>query len=212
VVRELEKPKSNEKWLLPTILVAGGLLVVLVGVTIFLWLGNNNANPAPGTSNLNALGAPTPIPGLIVVNEAIPLPCALPSGATPEQQVMYTVCRSSEEQIKAWHDLDSEVLKGSRTGSDLQDNIAKVDQLKADNQYADPILHNLVVTGLKLDKTEALVKTTEVWSVTIYKKADNSVVEKSGPSSYAETYHLVNSNGKWYVDRVEFENLPRPGD
>lgn len=212
VVRELEQPKSNEKWLLPTILVAGGLLVVLVGVTIFLWLGNNSSNPGNGASNLNALSASTPIPGLTVLNEAMKLPCVLPSGATPEQEVMYTVCRSSEEQIKAWHDLDSEVLKGSRTGSDLQDNIAKVEQFKTDNQYADPVMHNLVITGLKLDKTEAIVKTAEVWSVTVYKKADNSVVEKSGPSSYAETYHLVNLNGKWYVDKVEFENLPRPGD
>lgn len=218
VARALEKPKSNEKWLVRIILIAAGILVVLVAITIYLALRKDAPASDSGVAGQNQIGGPTatvavvptPTPGLIVVNNAMQLPCVLPLGATPEQEVMYTVCRSSEEQIKAWRDLDTEVLKGSRTGSDLQDNIKKVEKFKADKQYAEPVMHQLVITALRLDAANAIVKTSEVWSVTTYNSTDKSVVNKSGPTPYTETYHLVKLNGKWYLEKVVFDNLPKP--
>ncbi len=127
---------------------------------------------------------------------------------------MYRVCRSSEEQIEAWRKLDTEVLKGSRTGADLKENIARVEKYKADKQFADPMLSKLIVTNLKFGPTGALVGTTETWSVTTYDSTNKSIVEKKGPTVYSETYHLVLQGDKWLLDKVELveKGTPIPGD
>lgn len=235
VVRKIEKQKTTNGWLMPTIFIAGALLFLLVGVTVFLLLSNGNRPPtqdsqiASGGSGgvqptvvlpPTALPQPTAarpptvaLPTKIAVTplrvpQAVTLPCVPPEGATPEQAVIYRVCRSSEEQIQAWRNLDTEVLKGSRTGSDLEENIERVEKYKADKQYADPKLLKLTVVGLQIDGESALVRTTEEWSVTTYSSVDNKVLGETAPSVYSEVYHLVLQGEKWLLAKVVFENLP----
>ena len=201
-VRRIEKQMPNNAWLMPTIFIAGAILLLLVGATLFLLLSNRS--PAPGSQIASGgvvqpttvLPPPTALPQptaiiqptvppeptiavkLLLPPQVVPLPCALPDGATPQQAVIYRVCRSSEEQIKAWRDLDTEVLKGSRTGNDLKENIERVEKYKADKQYANPELLKLTVVGLQIDGESALVRTTEVWSVTTYSSVDNKVLAR----------------------------------
>ncbi len=230
-IRQIEGQKPNNGWLVPAVIIAGAILLLLVGATVFLLLANSNRPPAPGSQIASGGLEPTPAPPaptaiprptvilpptvapeptialeLLVPPKAIALPCALPAGATTKEAIFYRVCRSSEEQIVAWRDLNTDVLKGSRTGGDLAENIQRVEKYKKDKQRADPVLHSLTIVGLKLDKESAFVRTSEVWSVTTFSSTNNSVLTKTGPTPYSEVYHLVKQNDKWLVDKVVFEN------
>ncbi|HKP51236.1 MAG TPA: zinc-ribbon domain-containing protein [Chloroflexia bacterium] len=203
VTNKLEKEKPGNSWLKPTIGVAAAILAILVVVTIYLLLANNSSKPGLGVAGQ---------PEALVFPKEVPLPCSLPAGATAEQEIIYTVCRSSEEQVKAWRDLDTEVLKSSRTGGDLELNIREVEELRAKNQYRDPVLHRLVIVAMTSDGATAQVQTSEVWSVTTYNKADKSIVNQKNKATYAETYQLVKQGSKWFVEKVEFNNTAVPGD
>jgi len=191
----LEKQKPGNSWLTPTIGIAATILVLLVGATIYLLLANSPSGRAA-----------------LVFPHQVALPCKLPDGATTEEEIVYTVCHSSEEQIKAWRDLDTEVLKGSRTGRDLELNILEVEQMRTGTEAKDPTLHKLVIMAVKSDGTTAQVQTSEVWSVTTYRKADKSIVDQKKAITYAETYQLVKQGSKWFVEKVEFIGTPAPGD
>ena len=193
--RQLDKQTSGNAWLVPTIAIAAVLLALLVAATLYLLFNTGSGSNGAGASN-----------------QTVSLPCTLPAAATVEQQIIYTVCRSSEEQIQAWRDLNPDVLRGTRTGKDLDDNLRKIAEFKANNQYADAVLHQLVVTALNHDEQSAVVETSEVWSVTYYNKADNSVVQKSERVRYSETYSLVKQSDKWYVQGVKVEEQPKDGN
>ncbi len=192
---QLEKQKPGNSWLTPTIGIAAAILVLLVGATVYLLLANRPSGRAA-----------------LVFPHQVALPCKLPNGATAEEEIVFTVCHSSEEQIKAWRDLDTEVLKGSRTGRDLELNILEVEQMRTGNEAKDPILHKLTIVAVKSDETTASVQTSEVWSVTTYRKADKSIVDQKKGVTYAETYQLVKQGGKWFIEKVEFNGTFAPGD
>ena len=151
-------------------------------------------------------------PQPLVFPMEVKLPCTFPRGGTVEHELIYTVCRSSEEQIKAWKELDTEALKGSRTGTDLANNIREIELMRSRNQYKDPTLHRLVIAGVTVGEATAQVKTSEMWSVMTYNKADNSIVDQQGAATYRETYELVKIEGKWLIEKVEFETATAPGD
>ncbi len=128
-------------------------------------------------------------------------------GQKEEDRVKQVVYTSNEEQIKAWRDLDVEVLRGTRTGAVLAENIAYVEDLKK-NLYAVPVLGNLDIKEVKIDGDTATVSTVETWSVTFYNRQDNTVLETKPPQTLDETYHMVKQNGKWLVERLEFDENP----
>lgn len=157
--------------------------------------------------------APTRISPIIVVAGALLLALAgltafLLFSPTEEERVKQVVHRSNEEQIKAWRDLDIEVLKGSRTGPVLAENIAYVEDLKKKNMYAVPVLGSLDIKEVKIEGDSATVRTIETWSVTFYNRQDNKVVDSQPPQTLAETYFMVKQNGKWLVERLDFGQNP----
>jgi len=127
---------------------------------------------------------------------------------TEEDRVKQAVYQSNEEQIKAWRDLDVEVLKGTRTGEVLAENIKYVEDLKQKNLYAVPVLGSLEIREVKITGDTATVRTIETWSVTFHNRRDKSVVEAKPLETLAETYHMVKQNGKWMVERLDIGANP----
>jgi hypothetical protein len=182
---------------MPVIVVSALLLVLLAGTTLYLLLSPRNASStSPDPRELGATSA-----------------CPLAQRPTPEDEVKHRVCISNEEQIKALRDLDTEILKGSRTGQALEENIGLVEHLRKQHLYGEPVNLQLDILEVKIDGDQATVKTYEEWTVTFYNRSDNKVVQTRGPDKYNETYHLVKADGKWLIERVDFVALtPGPTD
>ncbi|MEO6457416.1 MAG: zinc-ribbon domain-containing protein [Chloroflexia bacterium] len=178
----LESVGSPRSRVMPVIVVAAVLLLGLAALTAYLLI--------------------SPKPNTVVAS------CDLPVSPTEEDRVKQAVCLSNEEQIKAWRDLDVEVLKGTRTGEVLTENIEYVEDLKKRNLYAVPVLGSLEIREVKITGDTATVRTIETWSVTFHNRQDKSVVETKPPETLAETYHMVKQNGKWLVERLDFGENP----
>ena len=149
--------------------------------------------------------------GYLLLNGQQPSPSPTPSSvslAEEEEQLRETVLVSNEEQIKAWRDLDAEVLKGTRIGDVLRENIAMIEMLKQNNMYAVPVMERLDFVDVEVNGDTATVRTIETWSVTFYNRDTNDMVKKNGPDTLHETYHMVKQNGKWMVNELEIEESP----
>lgn len=190
----LEKTSSSRSRAMPVIIISAILLVGLAALTAFLLFGQKPSQQ-PSLQ-------PSQKPTAVVAN------CDLPANPTEEERVKQVVCLSNEEQIKAWRDLDVEVLRGTRTGAVLAENIAYVEDLKKKNLYAVPALGSLDIKEVKISGDTATVSTVETWSVTFYNRQDNTVLENKPSQTLAETYHMVKQNGKWLVERLEFDENP----
>lgn len=125
-----------------------------------------------------------------------------------EEQLRETIRVSNDEQIKAWRDLDTEVLKGTRLGDVLKENIDMVEMLRQNNMYAVPVIQRLDFVDIKVNGDTATVRTIETWTVTFYNKDTKDVVQKNGPDTLHETYHMIKQNGKWMVRELEIEESP----
>lgn len=187
-VRQLERQGSQRTWLMP-VLVAGIAALVLLslgGGYLLLNRQQPQPQPQPQPSNVNL--------------------------AEEEERLKETVRISNDEQIKAWRDLDTEVLKGTRVGDVLQENIDMIEMLKQNNMYAVPVMERLDFVDVKVNGDTATVRTIETWSVTFYDKATRQVAKKYGPDTLHETYHMVKQNGKWMVNELVIEESPNaPG-
>ena len=125
-----------------------------------------------------------------------------------EEQLKETVRISNDEQIKAWRDLDTEVLKGTRVGDVLEENIDMVNLLKKNKMYAVPAIQRLDFVEVKVNGDSATVRTVETWTVTYYSQDTQEVVQQNGPDTLRETYHMVKQNGKWMVRELEIDETP----
>ncbi|HEX8231015.1 MAG TPA: hypothetical protein VF826_17130 [Chloroflexia bacterium] len=182
-VRQLERQGSQRAWLMP-VLIAG------IAALVLLSLGG----------------------GYLLLNRLQPQRTAPVNLAQEEAALKETVRISNDEQIKAWRDLDTEVLKGTRVGDVLRENIDMIEMLKQNNMYAVPVMERLDFVDVKVNGDRATVRTIETWSVTFYNRDTRDVVKKNGPDTLHETYHMVKQNGKWMVNELEIEESPaEPG-
>jgi hypothetical protein len=200
----LEKPKDSRSFLMPIIIGAG---VVLVALAIFSgWLVVNSKT---GTSPGVAGKSPSPVPTVAAQATKVP------ANAPEEAKVQEVIRTSNDEQIKAWRDLDSDILKGTRTGNVLQEQIGMVDDLKKGHMYAVPVNTELSFLDVKVTGDTATVRTREVWTVTFFRKEDNKKIEARGPDTLTETYYLIKQNGKWLINKLVFDDengvTPTPG-
>ncbi|MDQ3930252.1 MAG: hypothetical protein M3328_14035 [Chloroflexota bacterium] len=183
-VRQLEGQGSQRTWLMPVLVAGIAALVLLALGGGYLLLSRQQ--PQQSNANVNV--------------------------PQEEAKLKETVRISNDEQIRAWRDLDTEVLKGTRVGHVLDENIEMVEMLKQNNMYAVPVMERLDFVDVKVNGDTATVRTIEVWSVTFYKKDTNDVVRKNGPDTLHETYHMVKQDGKWMVNELEIEEPPnQPG-
>ncbi|HUP27584.1 MAG TPA: IMS domain-containing protein [Chloroflexia bacterium] len=173
-------PANTRRSILPVLLVAGLLLLALAAAAGYLL---TRGGSTPGT---------------------VAAGCQLPANPSEEDRVKQVVCLSNEEQIKAWRDLDTEVLKGTRTGDALEENIAYVSELKQKNLYAIPQLNNIQILETKISGDTATVRTIETWSVKFYNRDSKQEVDSKGAETLGETYHLVKRGGKWLVEKLDF--------
>lgn len=185
VARRLETRKSNRSWLLPSVGAAAVLLAVLVLVGGYLLFSQNSGSSA--TDNHSAAGGSA----------------ATSDSGNDTDNIKKVIKQSNDEQITAWRNLDTEVLKGTRTGQVLQDNIQAVQELRDHGMYAIPVNKSLQFGEITVSGNTATAKTVEVWTVTFYSKNDNKVVNSTGPDTLYETYHLVKQDGKWFVSSLD---------
>lgn len=183
-VKPLEKPVRQRSWLMPVILASSVVLLILAIGAGYLLLNNK---PNTATSSIQS---------------------KLPADASEADKLKEVVQMSNDEQIKAWRDLDPDVLKGTRVGQVLQENVEMVQTLKKQNMYAVPVNQSLKFVDVKVQGDTATVRTVETWTVTFYKKSDNSAVQKNGPDTLHETYSMVKQNGKWMVSQLQIDGQP----
>jgi hypothetical protein len=184
----IQAGETRRSWRFPVVAVSGLLLLVLAGIALYFTL-------APGTRSIDVPGIEPP---------GVAQKCALKERASEEEELKRLICVSNEEQIWAMSTLNTEVLKGTRTGMFLSENVDVVERLKKQNIYGEPVNHELKILDVKVEGDRATVKTYEVWTVAFYQQSDKKLVQKHGPDAYHETYHMVRRDGKWLIERVDF--------
>lgn len=192
VARKLEAQKPERSWLLPSVGAAAILLLVLIAVGGYLLLAPKNGSGSTDSSSATS-GQSAP-----------------PASGSDADTIKNVIKQSNDEQITAWRNLDTDVLKGTRTGQVLQDNIQAVQDLKNSNMYAVPVNKSLQFGEINVNGDTATAKTVEVWTVTFYSKDGNKVVNSTGPDTLYETYHLVKQDGKWLVSTLDIVQNPLP--
>jgi hypothetical protein len=185
----LSKPNAGRSWLIPVIVVASVCALVLMGIGGFLLF-----NPMSIGSGVSQ-GSTQP-----------------PSTGSEEEAIRQVVRISNELQIRAWRELDTELLRETYTGEILAENIAIIKELKSKNMYAVPENLRLDILEVRVQGNRATVRTVEEWKVTYYKQGSNKVVEAKQPEVLTETYHMVKHNGRWLIDRIEFQQGEPPPD
>lgn len=186
-VKQLERQSPQRAWLMPVLIAGVVALFLLAAGGAYLLLSKQ---PAASTQQPSANSQQLSGDDL----------------AREEENLRETVRVSNDEQIKAWRDLDTEVLKGTRVGSVLRENIDMVEMLRQNNTYAIPVLQRLDFLEVKVDGDTATVRTIETWTVTFYNKDTKEEVRKNGPDTFRETYHMVKQDGKWMVDKLEIDD------
>lgn len=195
VARSLERQGPQRSWLWPVVVVAALVLLATAAVSVYIVL-NKGVNLQPAVSSpLSASSSPTP----------------LPANASEEEKVKAVIIRSNQEQIQAWHTLDTSILSGTRTGAVLSENIQTVNDLKRNNMYAIPVNQTLDIKDIKVNGNTAVAHTFEVWTVTYY-TSDGQQISAMGPDSLTETYYLVKQNGRWLINRLDIygQGTPTP--
>ncbi len=224
----IEKVKEPRSWLIPVIVIAA---LLLVGLAVIGFLagqqnkgpaaGNNNtpvagigaqASPAPTTQSGNSGSSGSPVkPPAVTATE-------LPASASEEDKIKAVIVRSNEQQIRAWRELNTDILSENYTGNALIENKQEVQQLIQLNLYAIPEMLNLKISDdIKIagsgDSPTATAHTVETWRVTYYDKATNTKNKTDGPTTYNEIYHLIkqkpnaNQPAKWMITDLE---IPTP--
>jgi hypothetical protein len=190
-VASIEDSRRGRSWLVPVIVVAALSLGLLGAVSGYLLLQGRGTSPQAVSGQPTKTGTGPMDP--------------LPPNASEEDKVKQVVRQSNEEQITAWRELDTEVLKGTRIGDVLKENIEMVEALKAHGMYAIPENQRLDILEVKIQGDTATVRTIEVWTVSFYKRSDNSLIEAKGPDTFTETYYLVKQDGKWMVNKLDID-------
>lgn|GEM_PF-5386711 len=188
-VKNIEKPRSERSWLVPAIIICSIILAGLLGASIYLGnvIAQNDASSPAG-----------------------------PAGEQPdpveESAIRDVIRKSNEDQIKSLRDLDTEILKDSRTGRTLAQDTQAVQNLRSRNMYAVAVNTKLDILEIRVRGDKATAHTIETWTVTYYNKADNKAMEKEGPTTLDEVYSLVKLDGKWLVSNVDIRELPNNSD
>ncbi len=191
---ELDRTAPPRSWLLPAIIVASVLLLALGAVAGYLAV----------TNRWNLAFAP--------VHPAAPTATAvqLPTSGSEEDRVRETVRISNELQIRAWRELNPDLLKQTYSGQVLAENLNIIQQLKSQNMYAVPENLRLDILDVRVQGNQAIVHTVEEWKVSYYRSSDNKLVDTKGPDVLSETYYMVKRDGNWYIDRIEFQEGQPP--
>jgi hypothetical protein len=208
-VAALEKPKESRSWLMPIIVVAALVLVGLAAIGIYA-TQNKGANGGQNTiSQSNNSGGDNTTPGSQAtpggdksVGSNLPTPTALPANASDEDKVREVIRRSNDMQIKAWEDLNTDILSDYYTDQALADNVDMVKQLRDRNMTAKPRYQKLDILDVSVSGNTATAHTIEVWTVIFTNKTDMRP-NVTGPDTLKETYHLVKKGDKWYVSKLE---------
>ncbi|HST05275.1 MAG TPA: zinc-ribbon domain-containing protein [Chloroflexia bacterium] len=207
--QQLQAGTPKRSWLIPTIAVGALALLVLVGISGFLIL-NGAKQPGSSSSGLIAPGTTSPSN----TGSALKTGCtglASQTGNSDDNTALKaTVCQSNDEQIKAWRSLDTEVLKNTRTGQALQENIQAVQELQSKKMYALPANVSIDFGKVTVSGDTATVETTEVWSVTFFNSSDGKALQTQGPDKLQELYHFVKQNGKWLIQSVDITATDAP--
>lgn len=200
--RQLEAQKPERSWLIPSLVAAALLLLILVGVGGFL-LVNGNKNAVSNSASTQGVpsGAATQVPSG---------GGSFTGTGNDADTIKQVIKQSNDEQIKAWHQLDTEVLKGTRTGQVLTENVQAVEQLRQKGMYAIPENKSIVFGPVKVSGNTATAQTIEVWTVVFYSQSNNKVVLATGPDTLTETYHLVKQDGKWLISGLDIQNANPP--
>ncbi len=208
--RHLEADKGSRSWLIPSIVVAVLLLLVVGSVGGFLVF--NGQRPASSAGNTPGGAQSTE---QIACSDLMSKLDANGNAGDDTTTLRAIICKSNDEQIKAWRDLDTEILKGTRTGQALEENIQAVQDLKNKGMYAVPNNKSIEFGDVQVNGDSATAKTVEVWTVTFYSKSDNRVVlPPQAPDTLRETYHFVKQDGKWLITSVDIVSdspPPTPG-
>jgi hypothetical protein len=176
---------------MPVIAVAAVVLLALVAVSGYLVLNTRQ--------NQGTVGS---VPQALATQSA---DNQLPAGASEEERVRAVIRQSNENQIRAWKDLDEEILHVNYTGPALSENVDMVRQLKANSLYAIPVNERLDILDVTVEGDRATAHTLEVWTVTFYRKADKEKFETRGPDTLEETYYLVKQDGVWRIERLTID-------
>jgi len=190
VARTLDEKKPERSWLIPAVVGLAVVLLALVVIAGYLWLSARNE---PGVA-ANQPGSGQQVP----------------AGSSVEETIKQVIRQSNDEQLKAWQELNTEILSGTRTGQVLQENIDAVEQLRSRDMYAVPVNHRLDFGTITINGDAATAETVEEWTVTFYQKSDGKVIEKDGPRVLHEVYYLVKTNGKWLISQLDIRNVPEP--
>jgi hypothetical protein len=201
VVRTLEDKKPERSWLIPSVVALALVLLALVAVGGYMLLNGRNA---VGVTSAQP-GAPSGVQPGTGRNQP-----QTPAGSSEDGIIKQVIRLINDEQIKAWRELDTTVLNGTRTGQVLQEKIDAVEQLKARDMYAVPVNHRLDFGKITVNGDHATAETIEEWTVTFYQRSDDKVIDKDGPRLLSEVYYLVKQDGKWLISQLDIRNVPEP--
>lgn len=198
--KHLESTKRDTRaWLIPSVIVGVLLLLVVGSVGGFLVLNGQK----PNAPSVNTSPTQVTTSNQSTCDELLAKSKSNGSTASTEDGLKALICQSNNEQIKAWRELDTEVLKGTRTGQALTENIEAVQELKNKNMYAVPDNKSIEFGEVTMNETTATAKTVEVWTVIFYNKDNNAKVLSQGPDTLREVYHFVKKDGKWLITSVD---------
>jgi hypothetical protein len=149
--------------------------------------------PAPPTAVAPAATQPAAAP------PAPPAATAVPATPDVRAEVRKAVENSNTVWAIASFSLEPERLREVYAGTWLTQNMAAINQLKAEGKYRDAIPREIRQLSVEVTGDQAVVKTHEVWADRVYFSGSKQLVSERDPWVLDQTYFLQRIDGRWYV-------------
>jgi hypothetical protein len=174
------------------------------------------AGPAAPQPSVAPISAPAPQPSAPAV--VAPDPGAAPDpvpangpqdsdapGVLTDNQrsdILAAVDRANLAWSNATQTLDGAALNGNVAGAELNSDLAELARLRSQGQFQRNVNTAFTVVDVSLDAPgHATVHTRETWYSEIYNAATRGLLQRTAPTSYAETYAVEFLNGGWIVTK-----------
>jgi len=128
-----------------------------------------------------------------------------------EKEVSEFLTRAIELQIEAYQKGDASIASPIMAGSILDNLFADIDSLNSQGlasiseiDYYESFINDIRV----LSETNIEVDTCEVWTTSMYRRADGQLIESGKPTLLPQTITIQKLDAGWFITSVNFHDVP----
>jgi hypothetical protein len=128
-----------------------------------------------------------------------------------EEEVSDFLTEAIELQIQAYRNGDASIASTIMSGDILENLFADIDSLNQQGlaSISEIDYYNSYINDIRvISNTHLEVDTCEVWTVSVYRRADGQLISSEGPTLLPQTITIQRLDAGWFITSVNFFDAP----